>query len=165
MKWRSEKAAQKLKYCIEKTYEVEVICLSIRRERQRFMFVLCHVGRTASNIQRSTSCIEHVQILTQSPFTTIERTMKEFGVSNHLVKKPSIEQRKECSKRVLQNFFTMLFTHTPFFLYSQELFDCFHLFHRIKQVFASAQVTLLCPCSWCPLLECPFPYALLFFPK
>jgi len=24
MKWRSEKAAQKLKYCIEKTYEVEV---------------------------------------------------------------------------------------------------------------------------------------------
>jgi len=43
MKWRFKKAAQKLKYCIEKTYEVEVICLSIRRERQRFMFVLCHV--------------------------------------------------------------------------------------------------------------------------
>jgi len=111
------------------------------------------------------SCIEHVQILTQSPFTTIERTIKEFGVSNHLVIKPSIEQRKGCSKRVLQNFFTMLATHTPFFLYSQELFDCFHLFHRIQQVFVSAQVTLLCPCSWCPLLECPFPYALLFFTK
>jgi len=28
-----------------------------------------------------------VQILTQSPFTTIERTMKEFGVSNQLVRK------------------------------------------------------------------------------
>jgi len=88
--------------------------------------------------------------------------MKEFGVSNHLVKKLSIEQRKGCSKRVLQNFFTMLATHTPIFLSSQELFDCFH---RIQQVFASAQVTLLCPCSWCPLLECPFPCALLFFTK
>jgi len=44
----------------------------------------------------------------------------------------------------------MLATYTPFFLYSQELFDCFH---RIQQVFASAHVTLLCP----------FPYALLFF--
>jgi len=73
--------------------------------------------------------------------------------------------KKGCSKRVLQNFFTMLATHTPFFLYSQELFDCFHLFHRIQQVFASTQVTLLCPCSWYPLLECPFPYALLFFTK
>jgi len=89
MKWRSKKAAQKLKYCIEKSYLSlsKVICLCITRKQQRFMFVLCHVGRTASNIQRSTSCIEHVQILTQSLFTTIERTMKEFGVSNHLVKK------------------------------------------------------------------------------
>jgi len=85
MKWRSKKAAQKLKYCIEKT--CEVIFLSIRRERQIFLFVLCHVGRNASNIQRSTSCIEHVQILTQSPFITKERTMKELGVSNHFVKK------------------------------------------------------------------------------
>jgi len=51
----------------------------------------------------------------------------------------------------------MLATHTPF--------NCFHLFHRIQQVFASAQVTLLCPCSWCPLLECLFPYALFFFTK
>jgi len=59
----------------------------------------------------------------------------------------------------------MLAMHTPFFLYFEELFDCFHLFHIIQQVFASAQVTLFCPCSWCPILEFPFPYALLFFTK
>jgi len=57
----------------------------------------------------------------------------------------------------------MLATHNPFFLYSQELFNCFHLFHR--EVFASAQVTSRCPCSWCPFLDYPFPYALLFFTK
>jgi len=37
--------------------------------------------------KRYTSCIQQAQILTQSPIITIERIMKEFGVSNHLVKK------------------------------------------------------------------------------
>jgi len=44
--------------------------------------------------RRSTSCIEHVQILTQSSFTTIERTMKEF-LKPLCEKKPSIEERKK----------------------------------------------------------------------
>ena len=35
---------------------------SALEENDRFMFVLCHVGRTGSNTKRSTSCVEHVQI-------------------------------------------------------------------------------------------------------
>ena len=101
---------------------------SALEENDKDLFVLCHVGRTASNIQRSTSCIEHVQILTQSPFTTIERTMKEFGVSNHLLKKPSIEQRKGCSKRVLQDFFTMLATNTHPFSFTPKSYLAVFLF-------------------------------------
>ena len=58
------------------------------------------------------------------------------------------EQRKGCSKRVLQNFFTMLATHTTFFLYYQELFDCFHLFHRIHHVFASDYCDVASQCGW-----------------
>jgi len=52
---------------------------------------------------------------------------------------------------------------TSFSFIPRNYSTVFHLFHRIQQVFASAQVALLCPCSWCPFLECPFPYALLVF--
>jgi len=56
-KWRLIKAEQKVKYCIEDLRNwSEVICLSIRWEQQRFMFVLCHVRRTASNIQKIHLC-------------------------------------------------------------------------------------------------------------
>jgi len=56
MKWRSKKAAQKMKYSIEKTYEVEVkSSASALEEIDKDLFVLFHVGRTASNIQRSIS--------------------------------------------------------------------------------------------------------------
>jgi len=49
--------------------------------------------------KRSTSCIEHVQILTQSPFTIIDRTMKEF-LNLPCKKEPSTEERKGHSRRV-----------------------------------------------------------------
>ena len=127
MKWKSKKAAQKLKHRVEKTYEVEVICLSIRRERQRFIFVLCHVGRTASNIQRSTSCIEHVQILTQSLFTTIERTMKEFGVSNHLVEKPSMNKEKGVL-REYSRIFSPCLPRTPPFSFTTRNYSTVFIF-------------------------------------
>jgi len=44
-------------------------------------------------IYKRSICIEHVQILTQSPFTTIERTMKEF-LKPPCEKEPSFEERK-----------------------------------------------------------------------
>jgi len=50
--------------------------------------------------KRSTFCIEHVQILTQSPFTTIERTMKEF-LRLPCEKELSTEERKGYSRRVV----------------------------------------------------------------
>jgi len=76
MKWRSKKAAQKLKYCIEKTYEVEVMpSASALEENDKDLCLFCAMLEELQ-AKRSTSCIEHVQILTQSPFTTIERTMK-----------------------------------------------------------------------------------------
>jgi len=51
-------------------------------------------------IYKRSTCIEHVQILTESPFTAIERTMKEF-LRPPCEKDPSIEERKGYSKRVV----------------------------------------------------------------
>jgi len=65
-------------------------------------------------IYKRSTCIEHIQILTQSPFTTIERTMKEF-LKLPCEKEASIEEREGYSRRVVQDFFTILATHTPFF--------------------------------------------------
>jgi len=50
--------------------------------------------------KRSTSCREHLQILTQSPFAAIERTMKEF-LELPCEKEPSIEEPKGYSRRVV----------------------------------------------------------------
>jgi len=45
-----------MKYSLEKTYEVEVkSSASALEENNKDLFVLFHVGRTASNIQRSIS--------------------------------------------------------------------------------------------------------------
>jgi len=64
-----------LKYRIEKTYEVEVMpSASALEENDKDLFLFCAMLEELQ-AKRST-CIEHVQILTQSPFTTIERTMK-----------------------------------------------------------------------------------------
>jgi len=42
MKWRSEKAAQKLKYCIEKTYEVELkSSASALEENDKDLWLFC----------------------------------------------------------------------------------------------------------------------------
>jgi len=49
--------------------------------------LFCAIFEGLKEIIKISTYIEHVQILTQSPFTTIERTMKESGASNHLVKK------------------------------------------------------------------------------
>jgi len=51
-------------------------------------------------IYKRSTCIEHVQILTQSPFTTIERIMKEF-LKLPCEKELSIEERKGHSRRVV----------------------------------------------------------------
>jgi len=51
-------------------------------------------------IYKRSTCIEHIQILTQSPFTTIERTMKEF-LKLPCEKEASIEAREGYSRRVV----------------------------------------------------------------
>jgi len=45
-------------------------------------------------------CMKHVQIFTQSPFTTIERTMKEF-LKPPCEKELSFEEIKRYSRRVV----------------------------------------------------------------
>jgi len=51
-------------------------------------------------IYNRSTCLEHVQILTESPFTTLERTMKEF-LRAPCVKEPSIEETKGYSRGVV----------------------------------------------------------------
>ena len=85
---RIKKVAQKLKYCIEKIYKVEVkSSASALDENSEDLCLCCAMLEELQEIyKRSTSCIDHVQIFTHFLFTTIERTIKEFGVSN-VVKK------------------------------------------------------------------------------
>ena len=70
----------------------------------------------------STSCIDHVQNLTQFPFTTIERTMKEFGVSNHLVKKIRALKKEKGHLGEYSRILSPSLPRTPPFLFSQEIF-------------------------------------------
>jgi len=94
MKWTSKKVAQKLKYCIEKTYEVEVkSSASALEENDKDLCLFCAMLEELQAINKD-PLLAHVQILTQSPYTTVERTMKEFGVSNHLVKKAEHQTKK-----------------------------------------------------------------------
>jgi len=115
-KWRFKKVEWKLKYCIEKTYEVEVkSSASALDESNKDLCLCCVMSEELQAIcKRSISCIGHVQILTQSPFTTIERTMKEF-LKLPCEKELSTEERKGYSWRVALDFFIILSTHTPFF--------------------------------------------------
>jgi len=101
-KWRFEKAEQKLKYCIEKTYKVELqSSASALDENNKDLCLFCAMLEELQAIyKRSTSCIQHIQILTQPPFTTIERTMKEF-IKLPCKKEPSTEERKRYSRRVV----------------------------------------------------------------
>jgi len=120
------------------------------------MFVLCHAGRTASKKI-------HFLYRTCSNFNPIP--FHHHRKNNEIIwcLKPPCEKSRALNKEkgILREYSRIFSPCLLFFsFYSQELFD---LFHRIQQVFASAQVTLLCPCSWCPFIECPFPYALLFF--
>jgi len=99
-----KKVAQKLKYCIEKIYKGEVkSAASALDENSKDLCLFCAMLEELQEIyKRSTSCIDHVQIFTQFPFTTIERTMKEFGVSNVVKKIRALKkEKKRVSRRVL----------------------------------------------------------------
>jgi len=52
----------------------------------KILFVSCHVGRTARNNQMILFLYRMCSNFNPPPFTT-ERKIKEFGASNHLVKK------------------------------------------------------------------------------
>jgi len=77
------------------------------------IYVFCAILEELQAIYKRSTCIEHVQILAQSPFTTIERTMKEF-LKLPCEKEPSIAERKGYSRRAVQDFFTILAMHTLF---------------------------------------------------
>jgi len=68
-KLRFNEATQKLKYCIEKTYEVEVKSSALAlEENDKHLCLFCAMLEELQEIhKRSTSCIDHVQILTQPP--------------------------------------------------------------------------------------------------
>ena len=83
-------------------------------ENNKDLCWFCAMLEELQAIYKRSTCIEHVQILTQSPFTTIERTMKAF-LKPPYEKQPSIEERKGYSRRVVWDFFTILATHTPYF--------------------------------------------------
>jgi len=89
MRWRSKKTAQKLKYCVEKTYEVRVkSSASALEENDKDLCLFCATLEELQAIYKDPlHVLSMFQILTQFTFTTVERTMKEFGVSNHIVKK------------------------------------------------------------------------------
>jgi len=126
MKWRSKKAAQKLKYGIEKTYEVEVICLSIRRERQIYVcFVPC--WKNWKQYKKIHFLCRTCPNLIQSPFTTIERTMKEFGVSNHLAKKRALNKEKGVL-REYSRIFSPCSPRTPPFSFTPRNYSTVFIF-------------------------------------
>jgi len=62
-------------------------------ENNKDLCWFCAMLEEVQAIYKRSICIEHVQILTQSPFTTIERTMKEF-LKPPCEKEPSFEERK-----------------------------------------------------------------------
>jgi len=125
-------------------------------ENDKDLFVLCPVGRTASNVQNIHFLYRTCSDFNPIPLHTIERTMKEF-LKPPCEKEPSIEERKvKGILREQSRIFSPSLPRTLIFLFFQEIFNCFHLFHRIQQVLASAQVKLLGHCSRCPLLKMPF---------
>ena len=69
-------------------------------ENNKDLCWFCAMMEELQAIYKRSTCIEHVQILTESPFTAIERTMKEF-LRPPCEKDPSIEERKGYSKRVV----------------------------------------------------------------
>jgi len=69
-------------------------------EHNNDLFVCATLDELQTTCKRSTPCVEHVQILTQSPFTTIKRTMKEI-LKLPCEKELSIEERKGYSRRVI----------------------------------------------------------------
>jgi len=79
------KPAQKLKYCIEKTYKVDLQSSDseLDENNKYIMFVSCLVGRTARNNLKI-----HFLYGRCSNFNyfTTERKVIEFGASNCLVK-------------------------------------------------------------------------------
>ena len=93
--------------------------------------------------KRSTSCIDYVQIFTQFPFTTIERTMKEFGVSNVVNKSRALKKEKG-NLGEYSRIFSPYLPHTLPFLFFPGYIRLFSSFQQ-DSTSSSAQVTLLCP--------------------
>jgi len=91
-----KKVAQKLKYCIEEIYKVEVkSSASASDENSKDLcFVLCHVGRTARNIQKIHFLYRSCSNFYPIPLHHHRKNNERVWCLKRCEQEPSIEERK-----------------------------------------------------------------------